>query len=108
MHSKPSLVGSQSIGREADSAEGSRCLSSLRLDGGIVRLESETGRARHVAPLACGLQSFERSLRGAPGKRILLASWYGAGNLGDKLLMCFALERMSGEISRLTTVLLGR
>lgn len=72
-----------------------------------MRLESETGRARHVAPLACGLQSFERSLRGVPGKRILLASWYGAGNLGDKLLMCSALERMPGEISRLTTVLLG-
>lgn len=92
------------VSAKLDSLEETR--DSLRLEGRLAWLESETGRARRAALLSCELQGFERSLRGCSGKRILVAGWYGADNLGDELMMRSVLERLPEEALCRTAVLL--
>lgn len=92
------------VSAKLDSLEETR--DSLRLEGRLAWLESEAGRARRAALLSCELQGFERSLRGCSGKRILVAGWYGADNLGDELMMRSVLEHMPSETRRCTAVLL--
>ena len=83
------------------------CLRSVHgVEGRIARLEADMDGARRAALLGCELQGFERSLRDCPGKRILVAGWYGADNLGDELMMRSVLEHMPSETRRRTAVLL--
>ncbi len=85
-----------------------RRLSSLEEEFGrrVSFLEAETMRARRTALMAAELQGFEAALRGVAGKRILIAGWYGADNLGDELMLRAVLEHLpQGALSR-TAVLL--
>lgn len=83
------------------------CLRSVYgVEGRIARLEADMNGARRAALLGCELQGFDRSLRDCPGKRILVAGWYGADNLGDELMMRSVLEHMPSETRRRTAVLL--
>lgn len=92
------------VSAKLDSLEEAR--DSLRLEGRLAWLESEAGRARRAALLSCELQGFEHSLRDCSGKRILVAGWYGADNLGDELMMRSVLEHLPEEALRRTAVLL--
>lgn len=69
-------------------------------------LEAETMRARRAALLASELQGLEVALRNTTGKRILVAGWYGADNLGDELMLRAVLEHLPEEALTRTAVLL--
>lgn len=83
------------------------CQSGMyAVEGMVARLESDARAARRAALLSCELQGFEHSLKGCSGKRILVAGWYGADNLGDELMMRSVLEHLPEEALRRTAVLL--
>lgn len=83
------------------------CLRSVcEVEVSTARLEADMSCARRAALLSCELQGFEHSLKGCSGKRILVAGWYGADNLGDELMMRSVLEHMPPETRRRTAVLL--
>ncbi len=69
-------------------------------------LEAEAMRARRASLLELELQGLEVALRNTPGKRILVAGWYGADNLGDELMLRAVLEHLPEEALARTAVLL--
>ena len=72
----------------------------------VAFLESETMRARRTALLAVELQGFDAAVASRPGKRILVAGWYGADNLGDELMLRAVLNHLPEEALDRTAVLL--
>lgn len=77
-----------------------------RIEGRIAFLEAETMRARRTALLSMELQGFDLSVSQHPAKRILVAGWYGADNLGDELMLRAVLEHLPAEALSRTGVLL--
>lgn len=77
-----------------------------RIEGRIAFLECEAMRARRAALLSMELQGFELAVSNNPGKRILVAGWYGADNLGDELMLRAVLEHLPEEALPRTGVLL--
>lgn len=77
-----------------------------RIEGRIAFLEAETMRARRTALLSMELQGFDLAVSQHPGKRILIAGWYGADNLGDELMLRAVLEHLPEEALSRTGVLL--
>ncbi len=77
-----------------------------RIEGRLAFLEAETMRARRTALLSMELRGFELATSQRPGKRILIAGWYGADNLGDELMLRAVLEHLPEEALSRTGVLL--
>ncbi len=76
------------------------------LDQRISFLEAEQMRSRRTSLLAAELANLERTVPKDKGKRILVAGWYGADNLGDELMLRAVLEYLSNDALQRTSVLL--
>lgn len=92
-------------------AQLSEALSSIEnrlgeLNGRVAFLESELMVAGRTALTSLELTSFERYASKHPGKRILVAGWYGADNLGDELMLRAVLEHLPEEALPRTAALL--
>lgn len=79
--------------------------SLKELNGRIAFLESELMVAGRTALTTLELNSFERYASKHPGKRILVAGWYGADNLGDELMLRAVLEHLPEEALSRTAAL---
>ncbi len=69
-------------------------------------LESEQMRSRRTSLLAAELANLDRAIPKDSGKRILVAGWYGADNLGDELMLRAVLTHLSEDALKRASVLL--
>ena len=72
----------------------------------LSQIELELERSKGPALTSLELTSFERYASKHPGKRILVAGWYGADNLGDELMLRAVLEHLPEEALPRTAALL--